>query len=349
MPRTARSSSAAFLLAVLLLAARADGEMTTFQAGHAAALPGLPASGATSDLALVNLAGTAARCALAITSGGEALAPAITLTLAAGESRPYLDVLAGLTAAAPGEARAAVSCDRPFSVFAIVADAGSGRFDVVVPVAAGEPEAAAVRALAGTAAACSEGALCFDAPGLVHEPEEPGTWQDAVGRVAFPAPAGEAHRLRLSLDVKVGEWFTPEPSGKHLVYWFVVEKNLDMPGMLYFRGPGKNQAFGRHGIALKHGQKLKMIRPFSAEPGRTYRVVNDYDMRNRTITITVTDLTTGKVAVTLRGRTNVGSFALRPGRRLLVDMGFFPDKVPTEVPSYGWEYRDVHLEVFVRR
>jgi hypothetical protein len=26
-------------------------------------------------------------------------------------------------------------------------------------------------------------------------------------------------------------------------------------------------------------------------------------------------------------------------------MGFYPGRVPNEVPSYGWTYRDIHVEL----
>ena len=354
MTRSSRSILFAACTALLLASPRASAAagMQTFRGGETASLHGLEATAATTDLALVNLADVQARCSLALAgAAGERLAPTVVLTLAPRESRPYLDALEGL--AAPylsPEVVATVSCDRAFAAFAVGADANAGRFEVVPPKAAtATEELAALAALTAPVAACAAGAVCFDAPGLVHVPKPPGVWQDAVGRVAFPVPAGTASRLRLSIDVKVGDWFAAEPNGKHLVYWFVVDKNIDMPGLLYFRGPSKNEAFGRHGVQLKHAQKIKMIRPFAAQPGHTYRVVNDYDMGARTITITVTDLATGEVAVTLRGRTNVETHALRAGQRFLVDMGFYPGKVPTEVPSYGWEYRDVHIEAFVGR
>ena len=42
------------------------------------------------------------------------------------------------------------------------------------------------------------------------------------------------------------------------------------------------------------------------------------------------------------------SYTIMDARRFLVDMGFFPDKVPTEVPSYGAEYSNVHVEASMK-
>jgi hypothetical protein len=126
----------------------------------------------------------------------------------------------------------------------------------------------------------------------------------------------------------------------------VIDKNIDMPGLLYFLGPNKNEAFARHGVGLKHPQKLKIRKPFAAEIGHTYHLDNDYDMAGRNYTITITDVATGAVEVVLHSRPNVNLYTIKNNAHFLVDMGFFPDKVPTEVPSYGWKYANVHVEAY---
>jgi hypothetical protein len=200
--------------------------------------------------------------------------------------------------------------------------------------------------LAAPAAACPAGAVCFEAPSYSFTPAPPPAL--SVGRVAFLPPAGVAKRFKLTMKVTVGPWSPEETDGKHLIYWFVVSKNIDMPGLLYFRGPGKNQAFARHGMGLTHPQKIKIIKPFEAKVGHTYRVENDYDMAGGLYTVKITDLETDKVAVSLRGKPNVTSYRIKPGAKFLVDMGFYPGKVETEVPSYGWKYSDIRVEAYMQ-
>jgi hypothetical protein len=197
--------------------------------------------------------------------------------------------------------------------------------------------------LTAPAASCPAGAVCFEAPSYSFTPAPPPAL--SVGRVAFLPPAGVAKRFKLTMNVTVGPWAPAETDGKHLIYWFVVSKNIDMPGLLYFRGPGKNQAFARHGMGLTHPKKIKIIRPFAAQAGHTYSIENDYDMAGGTYTVKVTDLATGK-GVTLRGKPNVTSYTIKPNAKLIVDMGFYPGKVDTEVPSYGWKYSNVRIEVY---
>ncbi len=328
--------------AVKALAAAAPviNEETTFQRGQTLALRGLFASDSVAaNLALVNRAQATNRCTLALaTADGASLGPVVSMTLRPGETRPYLDAFKGRVSLLT-ETRATVSCKRAFYAYALLADGDTGRFDVVTPEASAEAPA-----LAKEDVPCPDRAACFDAPGVVHVPEPPpGT---PVGRVSFPAPAGTAKRFRLTIDVTVDDWYPQDPSGKHLIYWFVVDKNIDMPGLLYFLGPNKNEAFARHGIGLKHPQKIKVMKPFTAQIGHTYHVDNDYDMAHGKYTVTVTDVETGKVEVVLKSRPNVKSYLVKAGRDILVDMGFYPGLVDGEVPSYKWKYSNVHVEVY---
>jgi hypothetical protein len=315
-------------------------EETTFRGGQTVVLRGLFASDSVAaNLAFVNRARTANRCTLALaTADGAGLGSALSLTLRPGEARPFVDVFDRRVSVLT-ETRATVSCERAFYTYALLTDGDTGRQDVVTP-----EETSAAVALAGTTATCPAGAVCFDAPGIVHIPAPPPG--APVGRVTFPAPAGVAKRLRMSIDVTVADWYAKKPSGKHLIYWFVVNKNIDMPGLLYFLGPGKYQAFARHGIGLTHPQKIKVIKSFKALTGHTYQVDNDYDMAGGKYTVTVTDKATGVVKVVLTSKPNVTSYTVAPGSNFLVDMGFYPDKEPNEVPSYKWKYANVHVEAY---
>ncbi len=333
--------------AIARLSASAAAGDAVFHGGQALALRGLLAGPSLStDVALRNLAPAANRCAVALLAAdGSRLAPSVELTLAARETRPYVDVFANVAnVAVAGLAEVAVACAGEFSAYAVVTDRNNGWLDRVGPEPARE---ATLAAPDGTAPPCPAGAQCFDALGVVHVPEPPPG--NPVGRVTFPAPAGIAKRLRLTIDVTVGPWYPPSPSGKHLMYWFVVNRNIDMPGMLYFLGPNKNQAFARHGIGLKHPQKIKIIRPFTAIQGTTYHIDNDYDMTGRSYSIKISNADTGSLRLKMRGVPNVTSYGIKPGSNFLIDMGFPPPTDnPTEVPSYGWTYANVHVEAYMR-
>jgi hypothetical protein len=62
-------------------------------------------------------------------------------------------------------------------------------------------------------------------------------------------------------------------------------------------------------------------------------------------TVTITDTATGVVAAQLVGAPNVRSFNLKATDNLLIDMGF-PGTGVDEVPTDGWTYSNVHVEVY---
>jgi hypothetical protein len=306
-------------------------------AGGSLTLQGLTANATRSThLMLANVSKNAAQCTFSLVRlDGTALGVANTVTLPPLSSSYRADVLGAVELS---DARATVSCTREFFAYALLTDSATGEVAVVEPSGNGESSLT----VPGAEPECPVGATCFTAKGVVHKP----TPSKPVGRLAFVAPAGAFTRLRLSLDVTVGAWYPQDADGKHLIFWFVINKNQDMPGMLYFRGPAAYTAMARHGIALKHASKIKIVKPFQAIPGRTYRVVNDYDMGNGKYTVTITDLASGELKQTLEGTPNATKVTLKSGDRFLLDMGFPEGAVPDEVPSFGWTYSDVVVEAY---
>jgi hypothetical protein len=301
----------------------------------------------TVDVALVNLATTGSQCTVSFSrSNGSALGAVATVTLNPLSHRYFTNVLSGLVdASGVADARAQVSCTQDFYAYGVLKNGTTGELALVQPAASGDS------ALGGsggtpppTGGGCgSAGVTCFDARGIVHQP----TPANPVGRVTFAIPQGSYTRFKMSMDVTVGQWYAPDPAGKALIYWFVIDKNLDMPGLLYFRGPGTGgyTALARHGIGLTHPQKLKIVKPFQAQIGHTYHIDNDYNMGSHSYVITITDKSSGAVTL-LNGAPNVSQYVSKAGQQFIIDMGFHENAVPDEVPSYNWLYQNIHIEAY---
>ncbi len=304
-------------------------------------LQGLTDTAARStSLIVVNLEKYAATCTVGfLRADGASLGSASTVTLKPLSQRAFVDVFSVVPgASSQSDMRAAVSCTRAFYAYAVLSDGDSGEVGVIEPSGSGE----STLSVPGAEPECPTGATCLTAKGVVHR----ATTAKPVGSLAFVAAAGTAKRLKLTLDVTVGSWYAGDPDGKHLIYWFVVNKNLDMPGMLYFRGPDQYTAMARHGINLKHAQKIKIVKPFQATPGRTYRVENDYNMAGGAYTVTISDVATGEVKAVMNGVPNVSKYTLKAGDNFLIDMGFPEGAIPDEVPGYGWTWSDARIEVY---
>jgi hypothetical protein len=299
----------------------------------------LGGAGRTADLTLLNLASSASQCTASLyQADGTLLAGPVTLSMKPLSHQAISDVFSGGSAV---DARATVSCTQNFFTYALISDAATGEVTYVGP-------AGTAGATTPPATSCPTGAICFDAKGIVHQP----TPAHRVQRVTFPAPAGNLSRLRMSLDVTVGPWYAPDPAGKTLIYWFVLNRNFDMFGTFYFRGPDpahptqvQSETLLRHGLELTHPQKVKIEQPFSAQVGRTYHVEEVYDLKNGALTLTVTDTSNGQIVNQLVGVPNLRSWTLKATDVFLIDMGF-PGTNVDEVPTDGWTYANVHLEVY---
>jgi hypothetical protein len=244
------------------------------------------------------------------------------------------------------DARAQVSCSQDFYAYGVLKNGATGELALIQPAASGDSTLGTPGSTPPpSGGGCgSSGVVCFDANGVVHQP----TPVNPVGRVTFAFPQATYTRFKMSMDVTVGPWYAPDPQGKALIYWFVIDKNIDMPGMLYFRGPGPGggTALVRHGIGVPHPQKAKIVQPFLAVVGRTYHCENDYDMGRGVYTVTITDKGTGQVQAVLTDTPNVHLYASRPGQRFIIDMGFKENNVPDEVPSFNWLYQNIHIEAY---
>jgi hypothetical protein len=299
--------------------------------GQPLIVEGLADDARKTSLAIANLSDSVARCSVNLaTANGMPTGELSTLEIAPRSQRYLYSALAGLGGLTG--VRAIVSCDQSFYAFAVISDPATGQMTVVDPMPL-------TKATAAAPCAVSSKSLCFDAKGVVHQP----TTATPVKRYAFPVPPGTYGRVKMSLDVTVGPWYPGDPDGKHLIYWFVLNRNFDMLGMLYFRGPAAYTALSRYGIGLTHPKKIKLVKPFKGLPGHTYHCENDLDMAGGVIDITITDKATGEV-VRLRGNANVKQLTAKAGDRFIIDMGFPENKVPDEVPSFGWTYRDIHIE-----
>jgi hypothetical protein len=312
--------------------------------GKTAYLQGLlGGSGRTADLTLLNLATTASQCtASLLQADGTLLAGPVTIAMKPLSHQAVSDIFGGGSAV---DARAMVSCTQNFFTYALISDAATGEISYVGPAGNG---ASGIGGTPPPPVTCPTGATCFDAKGIVHQP----TPAHRVQRVTFPAPAGTVSRLRMSIDITVGPWYAADPAGKGLIYWFVVNRNFDMFGTLYFRGPDpahpaqvQSEALLRHGLELTHPQKLKIEQPFQAQVGHTYHCDEDYDLKNGALTVTITDTTTGQIGVQLVGVPNLRSWSFKATDTFLIDMGF-PGTNVDEVPTDGWTYANVHLEVY---
>jgi hypothetical protein len=302
-------------------------------AGQTIALQGLlSGAGRTTSLTVVNVGQQASQCTInLLRADGSAVISPATVSLKPLSQRVFSDIFTG---AAVSEVRASVSCTKEFFAFALLADAATGELAYVGPSGSGE----SLLRLPGEAPGCPVTATCFDAKGIVHQP----TAASPVKRVVFAPAAGTYKKIRLTMDVTAGEFWAQNPAALHMLFWLVKDRNFNMFGYASFRGPATNQVLLRHGIGLTHPNNLKVVQPLTVVPGKTYHLDYTYDTAGQVVDLAVSD---GSTVTHLTDNPNVGSFSFSATEKIIIDMGF-PGTNPDEAPTFGWTYRDLHVELY---
>lgn len=307
-------------------------------AGSSAHLQGwLRGGDRITDFGMVN-AGQEARCTVSLfRAGGGAILANAEFPWQAVSYRQFPDALGLLGVAAVSDVRLEVTCDQPFYPFALVTDRRTGEMMSIEPSGLG----ASSIPTPGAPFECPAGSVCFENPSVFHAP----TPNRPVHRESVTPPAGTYRRVRAIVRVFHGGWFASRPQGLHNIFWMVKNaRNRDMFGYVNVRGPNVNDVFIRHGFNLTQEQKPRIDRPLVLNPGATYIFEYIYDMGQRFLQLTVSD-DFGNVLATLGGVPNVTSVSFNGSQTLDMDFGFVEGLNPNEPPTYGWEYRDLVIEL----
>ena len=101
-----------------------------------------------------------------------------------------------------------MSCTQSFFTFALLSDAATGELSYVGPAGNG---ASGIGGGTPPPPGSARPAPPASTPRGSSTSRRP---SHRVQRVTFPAPAGVATRLRMSLDVTVGPWYAPDPAAR---------------------------------------------------------------------------------------------------------------------------------------
>lgn len=171
--------------------------------------------------------------------------------------------------------------------------------------------------------------------GLVHKP----TPAKPDRGLKFNVPPGTYRRIDFKMDFVHSGWSDP-PSGRHLVVWFVLQRNLDMILQLGLVGPPRSRWVWRHGFGMRHGEKPRVEGAYPFNDGN-HRLKYTYEAggsatlevwRGNRLIINKTDAATvDKIVVDRKDEFRIG-------------LGN-PVGHADEPPTLGWEYRDIEVRV----
>lgn len=303
-----------------------------------------------SDFGVVNLGSQEATCSIAVfrNDGSQILTTAV-ITVKPLSQRHFSDALDILGVAAISAVRSEMRCDQPFYTYLLTYDRVTGDVFISEPnhtigestlVAPGGPSPSP-GPQPSTCESQTPGVLCFSKSGTFFSPT-PG---NEYRRETWVVPPGNYSKLRLQVEIVHGGW-TPPVSGLHLAFWLARDgRHRNLYGFSGFKGPGNNSILFRHGIGMVAGAKPKFTRPFQAVPGQTYFIDYTYSTSPRTLSLKLLDANHDLI-LEIVDRPNVNVIEIPPGETITADFSHVLGANPIEPPSYGWQYRNLKMELF---
>lgn len=308
-------------------------DATRFAAGAEAFLNGVSRQN-TAQLALVNLGAEPALCKVDFVREDGTLAGGNGQVEIAAVSMEKFDDAFGLRdVSEPVSVRA--SCDQPFYALAVEKDPRTSRISVIAPADAYVAAAAAL--------ATSKASLVFERQGAVHAAVK------GNEKLKLPVPVPAAQRLDKlvwDLDITAGPWSDRLPHCAHNIAFFHRGRfRSNTFSNLNAFGPNRNWMKNNQNIDQPAGFNTNATVKFNWVRGTIYHIRYEFDAVNKLVHIT--NSLNGVVVSKIDMRATAENHILTvPTTGLMLEMGNLRNQVGCEVPSYGWKWANLRLEMF---
>jgi hypothetical protein len=316
-----------------------------FEAGETALLQGLGRGNGIGDvtsLGIVNLGKQASRCEIKVfRADGSQVATTASLTFNPLSLRHFADTFGLLGQTQVTDARVQVSCDQLFYAYATVFIQTNSQMIFVTPSASG------ASTLTGPGGdnqppPSSSGAVVYTRPGLFH------TATTGLPKGAFDIALDRdmsLKRLVIDMDFIPGPWNLSKSPNNHGLLWLYRGR---------FRGDtiANVNAFGPSKLTLKAAQNINLGPQQSTQNetgvawrlGEKYHLRYTYDAENSTVSV-VLSLAGATVKSFNFPTTSPNGILSVPAHGMKVEFGHYPGQEGPEVPSYGWRYSDLRIEM----
>ncbi|HWM92479.1 MAG TPA: hypothetical protein VN493_17065 [Thermoanaerobaculia bacterium] len=179
--------------------------------------------------------------------------------------------------------------------------------------------------------------------------------QKAKGIVCTAVPKDlKVGRLVMEWDVTTGPWHKKSPHGNHGMAW--LHRGRFRSGTVSnvnAFGPGKNILKMNQNVDMAKQKNTNQKVGVALVPNNTYHLRYTYDAANRLITTEIFDSGVLLKKMTMQGtaqnRTlSVPVFGFSTKGALFTEFGHFPGQHFPEMPSFGWRYSNLRLELDTR-
>lgn len=317
--------------------------VNTVGSGKTAHLMGLerdPGRGTLTHLGVVNLGTQGAQCEIRLYRvDGTPIGSTVTLSFFALSLRQFDDVLGALGEQKITDARVQVTCNQPFFVYAAVVNQPLGQVWFLSPAGSTTADTTG-----GPPTPAPGNTVVFQKSGHLHTATPP---SNAKGTIDIPIQTTMAlKRMVIECDFIPGPWNPEKVPGNHAIIWLYRGK---------FRGNtvANVNAFGpnKHTIKMNQNVDLGAREVTNAEvglqlqQGKRYHLRYTYDAATNQITAEISQAGTLLKTLRMPGTASGNILTVHPPA-LNVEFGHYPGQEGPEIPSWGWSYYDLKVEMF---
>lgn len=293
---------------------------------------------------MVNLGKQAAQCEVRLfRANGTQIGPTAAISLQPLSLRHFADAVFALGEQRANDARAQVTCNQPFYAFSSLLTGSTGQLVFTAPAQSG---ASTLTAPGDTGTPSTPGGKVFTINGLIHVP--------ALGNEAkeIKVPIDQALRVKkmiIDLDFTPGPWNPTNLAGNHAIIW--VHRGKYRSGTIAnvnAFGPGKAVVKNNQNVDMPPGQVTSNDQKRLFERGTKYRLRYVYDAQTNVIRVIVTSGGVQLNDFVMQGTAQGGSIAIQPSgpdQGLVVQFGHHRGQEGPEIPSYGWKYENLKIEM----
>ncbi len=297
------------------------------------------ARGETTHLGIVNLGTAASTCEVKFFRvDGVQIGATVNLSFLPLSLRQFDDALGSLGEQLIKDARAQVLCSQPFYAYGALLTQPAAQITFIVP-------SVVTTATAGTDPDPDPGTgnpLIFQKSGLLHT----ATTSNPKGYVDIPIKSAlSLKKMVIDMDFVPGPWNREKIPGNHAILWLYRGKfRSNTIANVNAFGPNKYSIKANQNLDLSPGAVTTQEVGLQLQQGVKYHLRYIYNAANNLVTTEISS--GGKLlkTLTMPGTGQAGRIAIQPSF-LNVEFGHFPGQEGPEIPSYGWSYYDLKVEM----
>lgn len=297
--------------------------------------------GDTTHLGIVNLGTAATTCEVKFYRvDGTQIGATVNLSFPALSLRQFDDALGSLGEQRIADARAQVSCGQPFYAYGALITQPTAQILFLVPSAL---TTATTGGGGGGGGGGTGNSVVFQKSGLLHT----ATTTNPKGYVDIPVTSLlSIKKVVIDMEFVPGPWNREKIPGNHAIIWLYNGKfRGNTVANVNAFGPNKFTIKMNQNVDLGPGQVTAQEVGLQLNQGQRYHLHYTYNAATNVVTTEISSGGQLLKSMTMAGTAQGGVLSFEPPK-LNVEFGHFPGQDGPEIPSYGWSYYDLKVEMF---